>query len=385
MTSTRVGVGLAVGENVKEAGPAAAQLALCKGGFDRADAAICALILGPDDSPREILHQLAEILGTEKILGLCVEELMDGTLEISEPGAVCVFALQGVQASLLSYANVAEEETASGQALLAGLRGESTHEETLVLLGFDCLQLSSERLLEGLSKQEKPVSVIGLGVSPGDGEGPAVWAGRDPLFAGVAALVLEFDEAPRTCLIPSWRCEETWRQVTRVQGNWILEIDGQPALPCYRKAAGGPSSADLARAGEYVFIATSHDSGEGASQEVKQILDVVGFSEERGGFALAEALPSGTAISFAYRDGHQARGELQTALESISTPESRGLLYLGDRSRGEALFGVSGLESGYLSRAFPGVPVAGLLGARLLASGTRGLQICNHSALAIGI
>lgn len=203
--------------------------------------------------------------------------------------------------------------------------------------------------------------------------------------AGAAALILELDEKPRTVMIPSWRRENAWRRVTKAQGNWVLEIDGQSALDGYRKAAGGPLGEDLSRACEFVFVAISHCEGGHESQDVEQVLDVVGFSAERGGFALAEPLRSGSFISFAFRDGNQARAELQHALQSMGSPAPGALLYLSDRSRGEDLFGVSGLESGYLGRAFPGVPVAGLMGIRLLAPSADGVQLCNHSALAIGI
>ncbi len=395
MNSLRVGVGLAAAENTLEAGLAAARLALANGGFDRADAAVCALIPAVDDRPGEILSQMALVLGTEVLLGLCVEQLLDGTQEVREEGSVCVFVLNGARASLLSYADFVGEERGLGSALLAGLdcrreaegrgKGREKDRQTLVLLGFDCLRLSPLMLQEGLSSCTQSSCVVGLGVSPSGRENCAVWAGSEPMPAGAAALVLGLDEKPRTVIAPSWRREDAWRRVTQAQGNWVLEIDGQSALPCYRKAVGGALGEDLLRASEFVFVAIPQAEGGQESREVERVLDVVGFDPERGGFALPEPVPSGSLISFAFRDGNQARAELQHALESLGSPAPGAVLYLGDRSRGEGLFGVSGLESGYLSRAFPGVPVAGLSGVRLLAPCANGVQLCNHSALAIGL
>lgn len=389
MNSLSIGVGLAVAESALEAGRVAARLALDNGGFNRADAAVCALIPAAGDCPEVLLKELTLILGTEKILTLSVEQLMDGTREVREEGSVCVFALKGVGASLLSYADLVGEEAGLGPALLAGLdcrrKAENQGGETLVLLGFDCLQLSPERLQEGLSLPGQSSCVIGIGVAPRGGEKCALWAGLEPIPAGAAALILELDEKPQTVMIPSWRREESWRRVTRAQGNWVLEVDGENALSCYRKAAGSALGEDLLRAREFVFVATSQEEGNPTSREVERVVDVVGLSEERGGFALPQALRSGSFISFAFRDGNQARMELQHALQSMGSPAPRALLYLGDRSRGEDLFGVSGLESGYLSRAFPGVPVAGIMGVRLLVPGPKGVQLCNHTALAIGL
>ena len=84
MNSLRVGVGLAVAKSALEAGRVAARLALSNGGFDRADAAVCALIPAAEDRPGAVLSQLTSILGTEVLLGLCVEQLMDGTREVRE-------------------------------------------------------------------------------------------------------------------------------------------------------------------------------------------------------------------------------------------------------------------------------------------------------------
>ncbi|MBW2712890.1 MAG: hypothetical protein JRC77_03980, partial [Deltaproteobacteria bacterium] len=194
MTSLRVGMGLTSAESTLEAAPAAARLALEHGGFEKAGAAVCALIPGAEDNPGDVVRQLASILGTEVLLVLCVEQLMDGTREVREEGSACVFALEGAQARLSAVADLVGEEIGLGPALLAdlgGSRGTQEHKaESLVLLGFDCLRLSPALLQKGLSEYSQSHCVVGLGVSPVGPENCAIWAGLEPIHAGAAALVL---------------------------------------------------------------------------------------------------------------------------------------------------------------------------------------------------
>ena len=50
--------------------------------------------------------------------------------------------------------------------------------------------------------------------------------------------------------------------MTRVRGNWILELDGRPALDVYREAAREPLAADLRRAAAHLLLALPRDAAE---------------------------------------------------------------------------------------------------------------------------
>ena len=94
---------------------------------------------------------------------------------------------------------------------------------------------------------------------------------------------------------------------------------------------------------------------------------VVGFDEQAGAIGLSQPVETGNCIAFAHRDPLAARAQLAEACDGLAAlPSSRpGLpgLATSCRTRGKALFGQEGLESGYLARAFPGAPWLGLMGS----------------------
>jgi hypothetical protein len=74
---------------------------------------------------------------------------------------------------------------------------------------------------------------------------------------------------------------------TRVEGNWILELDGKPALDVYREVAREPLAADLRHAAERLLVAIprrARDRGETGDAWVAR--RIAGFAP---GTALAQA------------------------------------------------------------------------------------------------
>jgi small ligand-binding sensory domain FIST len=89
----------------------------------------------------------------------------------------------------------------------------------------------------------------------------------------------------------------------------------------------------------------------------------VGFAEPRRALALPERLAPGDRIAFLLRDADAAREDLKAMLGGVAGVRPAAGLYFDCCARGASLFGVEGLESGYLGHAFPGVPIAGMLGS----------------------
>jgi small ligand-binding sensory domain FIST len=71
----------------------------------------------------------------------------------------------------------------------------------------------------------------------------------------------------------------------------------------------------------------------------------------------------GQPLAFVLRDAASAREDLGALLERVATPRPAAALYFDCCARGASLFGVSGLEAGYLDRALAPSPVGGLFGS----------------------
>jgi small ligand-binding sensory domain FIST len=173
--------------------------------------------------------------------------------------------------------------------------------------------------------------------------------------------------------------------VTRVEGHWILELDGRPALDVYREVAREPLAADLRRAAERLLVALPRPrspaagAAAGAAMGAPRghasdyvVRSLAGFAPERRAFAVAEELRPGAPIRLALRDADLAREDLKLALDGLrSTPGPERAaaagpaigLYLSCSGRGRGLFRHAGLETAYVARALSPAPLGGMFGA----------------------
>jgi small ligand-binding sensory domain FIST len=169
--------------------------------------------------------------------------------------------------------------------------------------------------------------------------------------------------------------------VTRTDGNWVLGLDGRPALDVYREVARAPLAEDLRRALSFVLAEVPHTAGAMAERGGSVVRHLAGVSERRRAFVLAEPITRGQALSFVLRDADGARADLREMLAGVAGAPAAFGLYLGCRERGASLFGVAGLETAYLERALPGVPVLGLSGPCEIGPVGAGSGLLTHAAV----
>jgi small ligand-binding sensory domain FIST len=151
--------------------------------------------------------------------------------------------------------------------------------------------------------------------------------------------------------------------VTTVEGHWVLTLDGRPALDVYREAARGPLARDLRHALSFLLVALPRAPGASLESDALVVRAVSGVAERRRAFALPEPVTRGQQIGFVLRDAAGARAGLRELLDTLAAPPPVAGLYLACRERGEALFGVAGLEAAYLERALGSAAVLGLRGS----------------------
>jgi len=152
--------------------------------------------------------------------------------------------------------------------------------------------------------------------------------------------------------------------VTRCRGHWVLELDGRPALDVYRDVARAPLAADLRRAAAFLLVALPIDP---AAKELSPgsylVRHAIGFDEKENAFAIPEAPRPGDRIALAQREPEAAREDLKAMLAGLAGGAPAFGLYLDCCARAMPFFGVPGLETAYLTRAFEGVPIVGVLGS----------------------
>jgi small ligand-binding sensory domain FIST len=151
--------------------------------------------------------------------------------------------------------------------------------------------------------------------------------------------------------------------ITRAEGNWILELDGRPALDVYRESALGGLADDLARAAAFVLVALPSEADAPLRPGNYRVRHVIGFSPENRAFALPEAVGRGQSIALAVREPETARVDLKAMLAGLRDEPPAFGLYFNCCARGSSFFGVPGLEAAYLDQAFGDAPLAGMFGS----------------------
>ena len=355
------GVGLSKRKDAAEAVEEAVSAALS--GSGSADVAL--LFATPDhaEAMPAILSAACDALGTQQVVGATAHGVLGAGEEVEGSQGLAVASFSGLEADPFLLTEIEPEAPHVADELLARLGGAAQPEDLVVLLP-DPRAVPLVAVLDDVRERLAPAQVVGAGAADPVLDRPLQWLGREIESGALAGVVLRGASPARVGVTQACRPATDLLTVTRTQGHWILEIDGRPALDVYREAVRGPLAQDLRRAAGFVFAALPADPSAPLEPGSYLVRNVAGFGLKERALAVPEALSPGDPIAFVVRDPESARRDLEAMLEKTATsgPASAGL-YFDCCARGEAFFGVSGLEAGYLERALGPTPVAGMFGS----------------------
>lgn len=357
----RAGAGFSTAADPHQAGEEAAKQAVA--GAGRVDAALVFAGPGYGDGLPMILDAVTSALGTEVVAGASAHGVLAAGHECEGEAAVAILALGDAEAEAFLVADPAGEEEAAADEIAARL-GQPRPEDLVVLLP-DPGNFDSTALLPALAERLGPAVLVGAGAGDTLGDAPLQWGGRTVATGAISALVVRGRRPPRVGVTQACRPLTELTTVTRSRGHWLLEIDGRPALDVFREAAGAALADDLRRAAQFVLVAVPAPGAPDDSLTPGSYLvrHVVGLEEDANAFAIPVEVRPGDRIAFAFRDASAAREDLKAMLDAQASNDACAALYLNCCARGEAFFGVAGLEAAYLDHALGRTPVAGMFGS----------------------
>jgi small ligand-binding sensory domain FIST len=312
--------------------------------------------LGP-----EVLEEVAEALGSETLAGASVQGLLARDLEAEGGPVLGVVALGGIDARPFLVDGSALEDGRGPDEIA---RRAQAREGDLVLLFADPDAMADGSLLPSLAEALAPAALVGAGAVDAGGGAALQWAGLSTATGAVSGMRLRGAAPPRIGVTQSCLPATCVMSVTRANGHWVQELDGRPALDVFREVARGPLAADLRRAAAFVMAALPASPADDALEAGRyRVRNVVGFDPESGAIALAQRLGPGDRMGLAVREPEAARADLKRMLARMADPAPRLALYFDCVARGAALFGIEGLEGGYLCSALGSSPVLGVLGS----------------------
>jgi small ligand-binding sensory domain FIST len=307
----------------------------------------------------------SERLGCAACVGGTVYGVLEGGTEHTLNPAVAVLAVEGLAAQPFLLDSVSGEEAHVG-AEIRDLLDTPLRSEDLVLVFPDAKALLAAPVVDGLRKELCAGRVVGLGMSAIESGAARQWQGGACVEGGVSGLVLRSSATPAVDVAQGTVLVSPAIEVSRAKGHWILELEGERALDRYSAIAREPLASDLQRALQHVLIAIPPCGERKVDLATSRIRKIVGLDEARGAIALPHEVKRGDRIAFALLDARVAREQLGEMLARAEGGGALGL-YFGCRTRGESLFGDSGLEAGYLDRVGQSCPLIGATGPYQIA------------------
>jgi len=340
---------------------AAAEQALAAAGLARAEAALLFATASYGNELPTMVEAAVDALGTEAVVGATAHGVMCGGREEEEHG-IALLVLAGIEAHPFLVSDLRRQGAAVGAEITHAV-GRSPDERDLILLLPDAAGGDLGGLVAAVRAAVTPAALIGAGAAQPLAAPSLQWCGRELATGALAGLVLHGETPPRIGVTQSCQPVSDLMTVTRAEGNWILELDGRPALEVFREVARGPLAADLRRAAAFVLMALPKDAQDPLRPGGYLVRHAVGFAEARRALALPEAVGRGARVAFVLRDASAAREDMKSMLAALGNHPPAFGLYLDCCARGVSLFGVPGLEAAYLEGAFAGRPILGMLGS----------------------
>lgn len=152
------------------------------------------------------------------------------------------------------------------------------------------------------------------------------------------------------------------RQITRADGNVVLEIDGRPALDVFVSDIGELQSRDLHRAARQMFVGFPLDGKDENDYIVRYIFDI---DLDRKSFAISQSVAQNSTILFCRRDAQSATADLKRMLKTMKLKlgqKPKGGLYFNCIARGPNMFGPDFEELELIHDILGDFPLVGFCG-----------------------
>src|SRR5579875_2685975 len=384
----RAGVGFSTAIDPAAAADEATTQALAQAGLRVADGAVCFASSTHTAAFRPLMRAVAERAQTAQVAGCGASGVIACGREIESGPAVAVLTVGGgISARRVFVPGLKGREAQAAVEVAEAVRPGLDRANLLCLFPHS-YNINPEPFLEALERELPGVTVVGGGASEDGMSGETFALCGDAVSTNAVSGMLfagDFEINARASL--GCRLIGRPRRVTAVHNNILIELDGQPALEVLKQTI-GPLAGDLRRAATMVYLAMGLEPQAQRLEHGRYLIrHLIGFDEARGLIATVCRPDPGDLVGFALRDEEGARDDLKLMLEhmerGVRNPPVFGL-YFNCVSRGSRLYSIGDHDSAYISRHFPGVPIAGFFSGFELgphASAPRLLQYSGVLAL----
>lgn len=341
--ATRVGVGRSRSRDSRAAGREIAAQAIepLEG---RAPEMVLVFCTAGHD-PNALVQSVREATGRAPLVGCSAEGIISrhGSEEHSHAAIAAAIASDDVTLDAFFAPGFADDSAACARALARDIRARGVDGRVLVLFP-DGISGNCRELLATL-EAELPGLPTTIGGTAGDTLAfERTWQFRDDLVAsgGVAALLVGGDVSPEVVVTHGCRLIGAERCVTRTDGGFVCEIDGEPAWDFFKSYLPDGAESLEAMHVAHLLLAERLPSSDASFGEFTVRVPIK-LDPKRRALYFAAGIPEGARVQVAIRDAHAVCERAVEAATRIATrrPGEKPflVLQLDCAGRGTLLFG----------------------------------------------
>ncbi len=359
-------VGVGHSHNLSTAGAAAAtRMAMGNAGIAKADIAIVFATINYQTEYDQLYQGVHAYSSCDELIGCSGMSVLTSVGEFEEVPTLAVMVLRSEQISAVSF-SVQGTEFEIGAQIHQSVQSQ-LQENSLLMIFPDIRAVNPAELVNQIGIDGTTLPVVGASVS-GDATSAQMyhWKGAQATEGGVTGLLLTGTFTTEIGVAQGCQPIGKPREVTKVDGRVIFELDGEPALENFKNVLQLLTQDDIRRSGGTVFIGiVMDDANRNPTRGDFLIRNLVGINEEHAAIAISEEVKDGQFVQFHLRNPLAAAEEIRTIIarlaEKTQHPPDFGL-YFNCLGRGKGLYGAANHDISVIQEQFPGLPVIGFFG-----------------------
>lgn len=277
---------------------------------------------------RDVLAGVRDVLRDVALVGCSGEGIIAGPVSDENERAVAVMALasDGLRFRTFGVPEFGASPRGAGEALAREVNAASGEDDIALLVFLDGLVGDASQLLETLDAslvRRIPV----LGGAAGDGlvfQRTYQYVGDQVLSNGVSAVLVQGRGSVSFAISHGCRPIGLERHITRAEGSWVHEIDGQAAWSVFRQYLEGEPE-DLNTEGMiHLSVGEALPEDSASDYEPFIIHTPMGLDKETGAlFFPGGGIRSGAAIRVARRDPERIGASARACAERVRAASPR--------------------------------------------------------------
>lgn len=314
----------------------------------------------------EILGRLREVTACRIIAGCSGGGIIGTGREVEDQPAVAVLGVTmpgaRVQAAHVTQAQIEVAQDADGWLKL--LRIEPRDVNAWIVLA-DPFRIDTDRLVAGLADAYPGLPIMG-GMASGHPRmrGSHVFFGTRAIPEGATLIAVGGAYTIRPVVAQGAQpIGEAWT-VTAVDGNWVQQIGGRPAVQVLTETFQALPQEMQERAAANLLAGLAINEYQASFERGDFLIrNLLGANRETGAIAVGDQVRVGQTLQFQVRDARAADEDLRLMLRAarrdLGGTRPVAALLCSCNGRGQGLFGVADHDAGAVEEELAALPLAG--------------------------